>query len=96
MLINSMNFMEFFEKECGVKFVDVNTGKSALDMLYEQEKQALKDRLCVNCKYALHGDGEFAHIHDILCGNGDAEYASEFRVSDDTCELWGTGGSVDG
>jgi hypothetical protein len=34
--INSKSFMEFFEKQFNVKFVDVKTGKFALDIIKEK------------------------------------------------------------
>jgi hypothetical protein len=82
--------MEFFENECGVKFIDMETGKSALDSLRKYEKQTNKDKLCSNCKYILKGDGKFIHISDNICGNIDSIHATEFRSLNATCELWET------
>ena len=36
-MIDAKSFMEFFEKEYGVTFVDGNTGKKALDIIAEKE-----------------------------------------------------------
>ena len=37
-MINAKNFMEFFENEFNVQFVDSKTGKRALDIVAENEK----------------------------------------------------------
>jgi nitric oxide synthase oxygenase domain/subunit len=47
--INAKSFMEFFEKEYGVKFVDHKTGRSALEIINEREKEARSKRVCGNC-----------------------------------------------
>lgn len=51
-MIDAKSFMEFFEKEYDVSFVDANTGKRALDIIAidEQEKSALK-KSCMICKW---------------------------------------------
>jgi len=36
--INAKSFMEFFENQYGVKFVDSSTGEKALDLIIEKEK----------------------------------------------------------
>ena len=41
--INAENFMRFFEETAGVKFVDVDTGKSALDVLAEKKSEKKSD-----------------------------------------------------
>ena len=41
--INAENFMRFFEETTGVKFVDVDTGKSALDVLAEKKSEKKSD-----------------------------------------------------
>ena len=38
-MINAKSFMEFFERECNVVFIDQLTGKRALDIIAENEKQ---------------------------------------------------------
>ena|GEM_PF-3581215 len=38
-MINAKSFMEFFERECNVVFIDQVTGKRALDIIAENEKQ---------------------------------------------------------
>ena len=38
-MIDAKSFMEFFEKECNVKFVDHKTGKSVLDIIAERDKR---------------------------------------------------------
>ena len=37
-MIDAKSFMEFFEKEYGVTFVDGNTGKKTLDIIAKKEK----------------------------------------------------------
>jgi hypothetical protein len=37
-MINAKSFMEFFEKEYDVKFVDAKTGRNARDVVEEHEK----------------------------------------------------------
>ena len=37
-MIDAKSFMEFFEKEYGVTFVDAQTGKKALDVITEKEQ----------------------------------------------------------
>ena len=39
-MITAKEFMEFFEKEYNVKFVDAKTGKHALDVLSENTKKS--------------------------------------------------------
>lgn len=34
--INSKSFMEFFERQFNVKFIDIKTGKLALDVIKEK------------------------------------------------------------
>lgn len=41
--INAENFMEFFEKTTGVTFIDVETGKSALEILAKQKSEKKSD-----------------------------------------------------
>ena len=41
-MINDKNFMEFFEKEFNVQFIDVKTGKRALEVVAEKEKSTGK------------------------------------------------------
>ena len=41
--INADNFMRFFEETIGVKFVDVDTGKSAIDVLAEKKSKKKSD-----------------------------------------------------
>ena len=37
-MIDAKNFMEFFEKEFNVQFIDNETGKRALDIVAENER----------------------------------------------------------
>ena len=41
--INAENFMRFFEETTGVKFVDVDTNKSVLDILAEKKSKKKSD-----------------------------------------------------
>jgi hypothetical protein len=38
-MINSKQFMEFFEAQCGVNFIDIKTGKRSLDSISEQVRE---------------------------------------------------------
>ena len=80
-MIDAKSFMEFFEKEYGVKFVDASTGKNALDVLKEE-------RICGKCQYGARADGVTDFVEDIVCVNGDSRHVTDFRMNDDTCELW--------
>jgi len=80
-MIDAKSFMEFFEKEYGVEFVDVSTNKPTLDIIKEQ-------RVCTKCKYCASGDGVHSFVEDTICVNSDSDYVTEFRTGDDTCELW--------
>ena len=92
--INAKNFMEFFENQCGVKFVDISTGKNALDLINEREKINSNERACGNCKYGAKGDGIFAHTEDIVCVNSDSPNTTEFVFADSNCDHWERGGST--
>ena len=37
-MIDAKSFIEFFEKECNVKFIDAETGESALDIIAKKEE----------------------------------------------------------
>ena len=80
-MIDSKSFMEFFEKEYGVKFVDVNTGRNALDIINER-------RVCGKCQYIVRGDGKTLHAEDMVCANPESSHATDFRMKGDTCEHW--------
>ena len=80
-MIDAKSFMEFFEKQYGTKFVDMKTGKNALDVINEH-------KTCVNCQFILKGDGKSLLVEDMVCGNSDSDYVTDFRMSDDTCENW--------
>jgi len=83
-MIDAKSFMAFFEKEYGVEFKDANTGKNALNTIHKEQK-------CVNCTHVICGDGETLHEDDMVCGNPDSEYATCFRMHNDTCILWEAG-----
>jgi hypothetical protein len=80
-MIDAKSFMEFFEKEYGVSFVDTSTGKKALDIIDTA-------RECGNCKHILRGDGKTLFEEDMVCGNLESEYLTEFRFAGDNCKLW--------
>jgi len=82
-MIDAKMFMEFFEKECDIKFIDTGTGKPALDVLNEF-------RTCKNCKYGSYGDGINGFVEDLVCVNAESEYTCEFMSDNDTCEFWET------
>lgn len=42
-IINAEAFMKFFEETAGVKFVDVETGQPALDILAKQKDEKKSD-----------------------------------------------------
>jgi len=79
--INAKNFMEFFESECGVEFVDTATGKRALDIINE-------NRHCDTCYFAAKGDGKFVHIGDMICINADSEKVTCAVFVDTSCPQW--------
>ena len=80
-MIDPKSFMEFFEKEYGVKFIDVSTGKNALDVIKE-------DHICGKCRYGAHGDGVTMFKEDIVCVNAESRHVTDFVMKDDTCEFW--------
>jgi len=79
-MIDSKIFIEFFEKEYGTKFVDIATGKNALDIMRS-------NRTCGKCKHVLHGDGKIIHIGDMVCGNTKSESVTDFMSDEDSCML---------
>jgi formylmethanofuran dehydrogenase subunit E len=80
-MIDEKSFMEFFEKEYGVKFVDVSTGKNALDIIKEMKS-------CKTCRHIIYGDGLTLHLEDMVCGNSASDHATDFRFSSDSCNRW--------
>ncbi|MDR0767103.1 MAG: hypothetical protein LBE57_01450 [Methanosarcinales archaeon] len=89
--INAKNFMEFFEKQCGVKFVDIEAGKTVLDIINDEEKELRNKGVCSNCKYGAKGDGVFVHVDDIVCINADSSNVADFVFSNSSCEWWEQG-----
>ena len=79
-MIDPKRFMEFFENEYGVKFVDANTGKNALDLIKESH-------ICGKCQYGARGDGVTSFVEDIICVNADSRFVTEYVSENDTCEL---------
>ena len=86
--INAKNFMEFFQNQLGVTFVDIATGENALDLIKRQDKAHAVEHLCKTCKSCERGDGVFAHVDDMICVNPESPYLGEFRLSDAHCALW--------
>ena len=82
--INAKNFMEFFEKECGIKFIDVNTGKRALDIIADSETR----KSCATCSWAANGDGIIMHEKDMVCAHADSRHVTDFVSVDMKCDLW--------
>jgi hypothetical protein len=82
-LINARNFMEFFQNQYGIEFIDAITGKRALDLIHKKEQN-----LCSTCKFAAEGDGKFVHLDDMICTNGESERVTEFVSADSSCDQW--------
>jgi len=82
-MIDAIKVLEFFEKESGKKFVDVKTGKNAVDLLKAS-------RTCEKCNHVIRGDGKSLLVGDMVCGNAHSDYVTDFRMKDDTCDLWET------
>ena len=80
-MIDPKSFMEFFEKEYGVKFVNANTGEDVLNKMRQKQ-------VCANCRHIIRSDGENLHAGDMVCGNPESDYLSDFRPDDDTCIYW--------
>jgi hypothetical protein len=55
--------MEFFEKECGVQFIDASTGKKALDIIAENEQR----------KSNLYNNPAYKSDYDIYLESGGEE-----------------------
>ena len=83
-MITPKDFMEFAEKEWGVSFVDVATGKKVLDVIKEKNIE----KICNSCKWASNGDGKVVHKNDVVCTNGDSENCSEFISPKTSCKNW--------
>ena len=81
--INARNFMELFQSQYGIEFIDAGTGKRALDMIFEKEQN-----LCTTCKFAARGDGKFVHLDDMICTNDESEQVTEFVSVDSGCDQW--------
>jgi hypothetical protein len=82
--INAKNFMEFFEKECGVKFVDINTGKRALDIITDNESR----RSCATCSWVANGHSIIMHEKDMVCVHADSRHVTDVVSADMKCDLW--------
>jgi len=80
-MIDPKSFIEFFEKEYGVKFVDAKTGKSALEIINQK-------KTCGTCKHVAKGASKILHADDMVCANPDSVHASDFMTDDDCCEFW--------
>jgi len=86
-MIDAIKVLEFFEKESRKEFVDVKTGKNAIDLLKAS-------RTCEKCNHIIRGDGESFLVGDMVCGNARSDYVTDFRMKDDTCDLWETEANV--
>ena len=80
-IIDPKRFMEFFEKQTGKKFVDVNTGRYALDIIKENQ-------VCGKCRYGARGDGVTMFKEDIVCVNADSRFVADYVSENDTCKHW--------
>jgi len=87
-MIDPKSFMEFFEKEFGVEFVDSNTGRNALEVLAENEKAKQGEKVCDNCRWGAKGDGKIVHESDIICVNDKSKYITDSVSKKHTCKLW--------
>jgi hypothetical protein len=92
--INAKSFMEFFEKEAGIVFIDSATGNKALDMI---EAEASSGKLCGDCGYASRGDGVSTHAEDIVCVNADSPSTCDFVFANNCgCNYWAEQNAKDG
>ncbi len=82
--LNAKSFMEFFEKEYGVEFIDSNTGKRALDIIADSESR----KSCATCNWVTSGDGVTVHEKDMVCVHADFRYVTDFVSEDMKCDLW--------
>jgi hypothetical protein len=85
--INAKNFIEFFEKECGVEFIDALTGERALDLIGKNAKEISK-QICLNCKFAARNE-EFVN-EDLVCVNDRSPNVADFVFGDTSCNYWET------
>jgi hypothetical protein len=90
-MIDTKSFLEFCKKEYHVDFVDMQTGKNALDII--QENNARKT--CLSCRWAMNGDGKTLHKEDVVCVNGQSEYITEWVSSEMVCDFWNEAGEND-
>jgi hypothetical protein len=88
-MIDAKSFMEFFEKEFDVKFVDSKSGRNALDIIREkeQERDAI-EKNCLTCFWVAKGDGVSLHKDDRVCVNADSEYVTEWVFESTVCARW--------
>ena len=86
--INAKSLMEFFEKELGVTCREHTTGRRALDIITEQEQQALQKRVCGTCRFVVNGDGQYTFVEDMICTNSRSLQAVEFVMCDYSCGHW--------
>lgn len=82
--IKAKSFMKFFEKECGVKFIDINTGKRALDIIVDSKSR----KSCTTCRWSANGEGVIVHEKDMVCVNADSRYVTDFVSAGMKCDLW--------
>ena len=86
--INAKNFMEFFETEYGVKFVDSVTGENVLESFNKREATANVERTCGNCAFSARGDGISSHVDDNVCTSSDSPNVAEFIFANSCCDHW--------
>jgi hypothetical protein len=88
-MIDAESFMEFFEQNCGVKFMDAQTGQSALSVLRAKKRNKnLHAGGCLKCNWARKGDGVWLHEEDTVCVNPDSEKLADWVTSSDCCDFW--------
>jgi hypothetical protein len=82
-MIDSNMFMEFFEKEFGIIFIDQKSGKTREELI--AEKEAKKN--CMNCYWSESG-GTGNHPDDIICVNAESDSTADFVYNDMKCPQW--------
>ena len=95
-MFNARDFIEFAEKEFNIQFIDMQTGRDmetgrkVLDVFSDNEKRG-KDKFdanCVNCNWAMSGNGVVLHEDDIICVNNQSEHLTDWVGEDMSCDLW--------
>ena len=83
-MITPKEFIKFAESNLGVQFIDVQTGKPALNTI--EKNEAIKN--CGTCRFASKGDGKLVHKDDTVCVNANSDNCTEFVRATDKCSEW--------